>query len=170
MKPKLLISAGLGVLFVFAVLRIGSADGATMSHPSRCSYHTLSGPGLGIGGSGGGGSSANLALSDVVGSQLVNQTSVDKRVLCPIEELRDPFALGTVALDGWKQTSAGIAAKGCHTFTFGFGGACTPADPNTGTGVQHITIPSSAWHPSHYNYVQVVLKQGDALFGYSHTP
>jgi hypothetical protein len=121
--------------------------------------------------------SANFApyLTDIDGSQLINiSATLTQSVICPIELTGVPGS-PTVGLDGWKNGANGITAKGCYTFPSGGGGVCTPSDPNTNPGIQHVTVPNSAWQTAAYNYLLVTMapcngSNCNTFFGYSYNP
>jgi hypothetical protein len=96
--------------------------------------------------------------------------------MCPVDTISST-PVTQLTLDVWKNDPNGIHALACVTFNNGFGGACSPADTNTGTGIQHpLVTPGSVWtnNPTGYRFLLVNMLRGigsnrNSLFGYRKT-
>lgn len=187
---------GAGVLFLAVFAANRKAD-AVSTHAAQCEVvgpvtlvATGGGGAAGIGGTtgtGGVGFANDLylagtttgtagTLGGMVGATLVNASSSrGVRVICPVPRKLDgsPPTVANVGLDVWKNTATSIAAKGCHTYVGGFGGACTPSNIHAAIEHEHISFPQSAWNNAHYNYIYTTLQACNPLgcnriIGYIH--
>jgi hypothetical protein len=154
----------LGATLFVGLTMTSETDAAILLHASQCSAHAVRSA---VGGMSGG----DAFLTNANGSQLTTQSGAD--VICPIVRVQGGSVAALVTIDVFKNASNGIVAKGCHTFIEGGGGACTPANLNLSTGVQHITIPEFAFNTQAYNYIHVTLGpvingSFNTFFGYRH--